>query len=122
MEISLHSASWSYEACCSYLCLKALNQDGHQQVEEDIVSKGHEGHEVKSGKWWSGCHAIVQNNVPVLLRQNLRDLHRWTHIEAINSNHEDHLNNLFIVYRYIYKTVQFANRLLQIGALSNMYK
>lgn len=36
---------------CPYLCLKAFNQDGHQQVEEDIVSKGHEGHKVESGNW-----------------------------------------------------------------------
>lgn len=25
----------------SYLSLETLNQDGHQQVEEDVVAKGH---------------------------------------------------------------------------------
>lgn len=50
MEISLHVVVGSVSEF-PYLCLKAFNQDGHQQVEEDVVSKGHEGHKVKSGKW-----------------------------------------------------------------------
>lgn len=80
METSLHPAVWHCVTIFGnevpYLCLKAFNQDGHQQVEEDIVSKGHEGHKVKSRNWWSGCHAIVQNYVPVLLGQNLLESHK----------------------------------------------
>lgn len=55
-----------------YLCLKSFHQDGHQQVKQDIVAKRHEGHKVKSSEWRRGSHTVVQNPVPVLLRQNLR--------------------------------------------------
>lgn len=30
-----------------YLCGEPLDQDGDQQIEEDIVAKGHEGNEVE---------------------------------------------------------------------------
>lgn len=42
-----------------YLRLEALNQDGHQQVEEDVVAKGHERDEVESCYGRGGGHAII---------------------------------------------------------------
>lgn len=50
-----------------YLRLKTLDQDGHQQVEEDVVPEGHEGDEVEGSDRRGGFHAVVQNLVPVLL-------------------------------------------------------
>lgn len=43
----------------SYLGLETLNQDGHQQVEEDVVAKGHKGNKVESGYWRGGGHTII---------------------------------------------------------------
>lgn len=42
-----------------YLCLETLNQDGHQQVEEDVVAKGHERDEVEGRHRSGGGHAII---------------------------------------------------------------
>ena len=50
-----------------YLGLEALHQDGHQQVEEDVVPESHEGDEVERCHWAGGGHAVVQHLVPVLL-------------------------------------------------------
>lgn len=50
-----------------YLRLEALHQDGHQQVEEDVVAEGHECDEVEGSYWRGGGHAVIQNLVPVLL-------------------------------------------------------
>lgn len=50
-----------------HLSLEALDQDGHQKVEEDVVPKGHEGDEVESGHRSGGGHTIIENLVPVLL-------------------------------------------------------
>ncbi|KAB0351512.1 hypothetical protein FD754_016369 [Muntiacus muntjak] len=50
-----------------HLSLETLHQDGHQQVEEHVVAKGHEGHEVQGGPGGRGGHAVVQDDVPVLL-------------------------------------------------------
>ncbi|KAB0347911.1 hypothetical protein FD754_012768, partial [Muntiacus muntjak] len=55
----------------SHLRLEALHQDGHQQVEEHIVAEGHEGHEVEGGPGGSGSHAVVEDDVPVLLGEDL---------------------------------------------------
>lgn len=55
-----------------HLRLETLHQDGHQQVEKDIVAKGHEGHKVEGGPGGGGGHAIVEDDVPVLLRENLQ--------------------------------------------------
>lgn len=51
----------------SYLCLKTLDQDGHQQVEEDVVAKGHERDEVEGSYGRGGGHTVIQYLVPVLL-------------------------------------------------------
>lgn len=56
----------------SYLCLKTLNQDGHEQIEEHVVSKCHKSYKVESGAGRGGRHAIVQHHVPVLLGENLQ--------------------------------------------------
>lgn len=54
-----------------YLCLEAFHQDGHQQVEEHVVAKGHQGHKVKGSPGGGGSHAVVQDHIPVLLCQDL---------------------------------------------------
>lgn len=55
----------------SHLSLKALNQDGHEQIEEHVVAKRHEGNEVERRPGRGGGHAVIQNDVPVLLRKDL---------------------------------------------------
>ena len=56
---------------CVYLGLEALHQDGHQQVKQDVVSKGHESDKVEGSHRRGGGHAVIQNLVPVLLGQDL---------------------------------------------------
>lgn len=55
----------------SHLSLKALNQDGHEQIEEHVVAKRHEGNKVERRPGRGGGHAVIQNHVPVLLRKDL---------------------------------------------------
>ena len=55
----------------AHLVGEALHEDSHQQVEEDIVAKGHEGHKVQGGPVRRPFHASKEHNVPVLLRQHL---------------------------------------------------
>ena len=43
----------------SYLRLETLDQDGHQQVEEDVVAEGHERDEVEGGYGGCGGHAVI---------------------------------------------------------------
>lgn len=59
--------------CTTYLRGEALDQDGDEQVEEHVVAKGHEGHEVESCPVRRLLHAVEQHHVPVLLREDL-----WT--------------------------------------------
>lgn len=42
-----------------YLRLEAFNQDGHQQVEQNVVTKSHKGNEVESRYRSGGCHAVI---------------------------------------------------------------
>ena len=70
-----------------YLRLEALDQDGDQQVEEDVVAEGHERDEVQGGHRGGGGHAVVEHLVPVLLGQDLggkahrrESIHWKTHI------------------------------------------
>ncbi|KAF4015452.1 hypothetical protein G4228_007259 [Cervus hanglu yarkandensis] len=65
-----------------HLGLETLHQDGHQQVEEHIVAKGHEGHEVEGGPGGRGGHAIVQDDVPVLLGEDLGEGQRAEAVPA----------------------------------------
>lgn len=70
-----------YVYVCSYICmfllfflylsLKAFHKDGHQQIEQDVVPKGHQGHKVESRPGRGGGHAVIQHDIPVLLGQNL---------------------------------------------------
>lgn len=55
-----------------YLRLETLHQDGHQQVEENVIPKRHEGNEVEGCPGGGGCHAVVEDLVPVFLGQNLQ--------------------------------------------------
>ncbi|TNN60253.1 hypothetical protein EYF80_029506 [Liparis tanakae] len=57
---------------CPYFGLKALNQDGDEQVEEDVVAEGHEGHKVEGGQRRGGGHPVVEHRVPVLLGEDLQ--------------------------------------------------
>lgn len=43
----------------SYLGLETLNQDGHQQVEEDVVAKGHKGDKVEGSYRRGGGHTVI---------------------------------------------------------------
>jgi len=47
---------------------ESLDEDGNQQVEEDVVSKGHQSDEVESGPGRRTGHAVIQHLVPVFLR------------------------------------------------------
>ena len=75
-----HSARWylgriwpSYFSTLlsPHLVGEALHEDGHQQVEQNVVAEGHEGHEVEGGPVGGPLHAGEQHNVPVLLGQHL---------------------------------------------------
>lgn len=59
-----------------HLRLKSLHQDGHEQIKEDVVAEGHESNKVESRPGRSGGHAVVQNDIPVLLRENLEE-RKW---------------------------------------------
>lgn len=43
----------------SYLGLETLNQDGHQQVKENVVAKGHKSDEVEGSYRRGGGHTII---------------------------------------------------------------
>ena len=75
-----HSARWylgriwpSYFSTLlsPHLVGEALHEYGHQQVEQNVVAEGHEGHEVEGGPVGGPLHAGEQHNVPVLLGQHL---------------------------------------------------
>lgn len=57
---------------CPYFSLKALNQNGYEQVEEDVVAEGHEGYEIEGSQWRGGGHPIIEHGVPVLLGEDLQ--------------------------------------------------
>lgn len=54
--------------------MKALNQNGYEQVEEDVVAEGHEGYEIEGSQGRGGGHPVIEHRVPVLLGE---DLSRW---------------------------------------------
>jgi hypothetical protein len=60
------------DAAVLYLGGKSLDQNGDQQVEKNVVAKGHEGDEVESGPVAGFLHAVEEHNIPVLLGQDLR--------------------------------------------------
>ena len=52
--------------------LESFDENGNEQVEEDEVANSNQGYEVDGCPGRGRVHAIVQDNVPVLLRQYLR--------------------------------------------------
>ena len=57
---------------CPYFGLKALDQNGHEQVEEDVVAEGHEGDKIEGGQRRGGGHPVIEHRVPVLLGEDLQ--------------------------------------------------
>ena len=55
----------------THLVGEPLDEDGHQQVEQHIVAKGHEGNKVKGGPVRGPLHSSKKHNVPVFLCQHL---------------------------------------------------
>ena len=55
----------------SYLVGESLNKDGDEQVEEDVVTKGHQGHEVERSPVARSLHPGEQHDIPVFLGQDL---------------------------------------------------
>ena len=55
----------------SYLRLETFHQDGHQEVEEDVIAKGHQGHKVEGCPGRGGGHPVIKHNVPVFLGEDL---------------------------------------------------
>ena len=51
-----------------YLGWESFDEDGNQQVEEDVVSEGHQGDEVEGGPCGRAGHPVIQHLVPVFLR------------------------------------------------------
>lgn len=56
----------------AYLSREALHKDGHQQIEEHIVSKGHESHKVQGSPVAGLFHAIEEHNIPIFLSKYLQ--------------------------------------------------
>lgn len=54
-----------------YLVGEALDQDGDEEVEEDVVAEGHQGHEVEGSPVARALHPQEEDNVPVLLGKDL---------------------------------------------------
>ena len=52
--------------------LEAFDEDGNEQVEEDEVANGNQGYEVDGCPGRGRVHAVVQDHVPVFLRQYLQ--------------------------------------------------
>lgn len=58
--------------CCLNLVGESLDEDGHEQVEEDIVAERHQGDKVERRPVARLLHAGEEYNIPVLLCQDLR--------------------------------------------------
>lgn len=52
--------------------MKALHQNGYEQVEEDIVAEGHEGNKIEGSQRRGGGHPVIEHRVPVLLGEDLQ--------------------------------------------------
>ena len=57
-----------------YLVREPLHQNGHQEVEEDIVAKSHESYKIESCPVSGSLHPSKQHNIPVLLGKHLQYL------------------------------------------------
>ena len=56
----------------AHLIGKPLDQDGYQEVEEDVVAESHQSDEVERGPVARVLHPGKEDDIPVLLSQNLR--------------------------------------------------
>ena len=56
---------------CMYLVGESLNEDGDEEVEQDVVAEGHERHEVEGRPVGGPLHPSEQHDIPVLLGQHL---------------------------------------------------
>lgn len=63
-----HKAGTSQSLYDNYLRAEAFDENGDQQVEQDIVAESHEGYEIECGPVTCLFHAVEQDHVPVLLR------------------------------------------------------
>lgn len=52
---------------------KALYQNGHQKVKQHIIANNHECDEVKRCPVINSTHAIIHDEVPVLLCKDLKN-------------------------------------------------
>ena len=52
----------------AYLSGETFDQNGHQQVEEDVIAERHQRHKVEGGPVARLLHAVEQDDVPVFLR------------------------------------------------------
>ena len=55
-----------------YLIGKTFDQNGHKEIEQYVISKGHQGHKIKGCPMTCPLHTKEQHNVPILLRKNLK--------------------------------------------------
>lgn len=51
-----------------------LDQNGNQQIEQHVIAKGHQGHEIQRRPIGRLRHTVRQHHVPILLRQNLKQI------------------------------------------------
>ena len=56
----------------TYLTGKTFDQDGDEQVEQNVVPESHECDKVKRGPVAGSLHAKKEDDVPILLGQNLQ--------------------------------------------------
>lgn len=73
---------------CPYFSLKALNQNGYEQVEEDVVAEGHEGYKIEGGQRRGGGHPIIEHGVPVLLGEDLKRRDDMRGKQVVEVKHE----------------------------------
>lgn len=55
----------------AYLVGESLYQDGHQQIEKDVVAKRHQGNKVESSPVAGALHAQKEDDIPILLCEDL---------------------------------------------------
>ena len=54
-----------------YLGGESFDENGNEKVEENVISERHQGDEVERRPGRRARHSVVQDLVPVFLRQNL---------------------------------------------------
>lgn len=56
----------------THLRRETLNENGDQQIEEHVIAEGHQRYEIERRPVRRLLHAVEENDVPVLLREDLR--------------------------------------------------